>query len=650
MLSAPDVVGKGAWSVVKRCSVIPPYVPKAVEQSSVLLRGSRCQYVVKIIEKDYLISLTSGDVERAMAEVKREIEVLKHIPPQKHVVNFIEEFETDHQFLLIFEDVQCGDLCELILKSPGAKLEEERAKKYTYQLIQAVLHCHVNDVIHRDIKPENLLVNESDDLKLTDFGLAKWAKGGGAAASSPPSSSSSAPSVGATRWLVAFPGAEKLEGRRIVCSDVIGTPRYGAPEMFYAKFSQTQYDGYKADTWSVGIVAFILLSGAFPFFSGPGATEQETFKSILETPLSVPKEVSSEAADFLKRILHKDPQKRLSLADALDHPWMEKVAIKPIYTSETIDKHRLQGTTNVATILSDCAAEIDQLHLTIAKLRREVLTHRLKSADAANAAAGAKKIGVVGGKESLASSLRRAETPTGSRARTGASPAPTSARLGVSPMRPGSATARSAVGTVRTSSPSVIPDRTVSRGGSTTQQQPAAVVRPASATGGAGVRTASPLSRSSPSTQRRGTPLRPTGVNGVSPATAAPPVAGGKPRTATPGATSRVSSSNGIRPSSAGPATAAGTAGASSSSSAFGVGDAVIYKSCRAVVQFSGPTTFGAGTWVGLEMLEGNEGSNDGSSVFDKRRYFTCPKGKGVFVRASQIKRADGENGAAGDL
>jgi serine/threonine protein kinase len=635
-----DIVGKGAWSVVKRCSVIPPYVPKAVEQSSVL-RGSR-QYVVKIIEKDYLISLTNGDVERAMAEVKREIEVLKHIPPQKHVVNFIEEFETEHQFLLIFEEVQCGDLCELILKSPGAKLEEERAKKYTYQLIQAVLHCHVNDVIHRDIKPENLLVNDGDDIKLTDFGLAKWAKGSAAS----PSSSLNA----AARWLVAFPGAEKLEGRRIVCSDVIGTPRYGAPEMFYAKFSQTQYDGYKADTWSVGIVAFILLSGTFPFFSGSGATEQETFKSILETPLSVPKEVSSEAADFLKRILHKDPQKRLSLVEALDHPWMEKVALAPIHTSDVIEKHRSQGTTNAAIILSECAAEVDQLHLTIAKLRRELMAQKLRSADAANNAAAAKKIGVVGGKESLASSLRRAETPTGTRARTGASPAPVSARLGVSPMRPGSATARSA-GTARTSSPSVVgPDRAVSRGGSTTHQQPTAVARPTpTATGTGGARTASPLARSSPSTQRRGTPLRPTGVNGASPVTTVPPTVAGKPRTATPGATSRMSSSNGIRPSSAAGAPVNGIAG-SSSSSTFSVGESVVYKSCRAVVQFNGPTTFGAGTWVGLEMLEGNEGTNDGSSVFDKRRYFTCPKGKGVFVRASQIKRSEGENGAAADL
>lgn len=615
-----DVVGKGAWSVVKRCSVIPPYVPKTVEQSSVLRGKVDRRYVVKIIEKEYLISLTNGDVERAMAEVKREIEVLKHIPPHKNVANFIEEFETDKQFLLVFEEVPCGDLCELILKSPGAKLEEQRAKKYTYQLIQAVLHCHVSDVIHRDIKPENLLVNDEDDLKLTDFGLAKWAKGG-AGSNQPQTTTSASSSSGSAhaKWLVSFPGAEKLFGKRIVCSDVIGTPRYGAPEMFYAKFSQTQYDGFKADTWSVGIVTFILLSGTFPFFSGSGATEQETFKSILETPLTVPKEVTQEAADFLKRILHKDPLKRLSLADALDHPWMENMALSAIHKSEAVAKHRTERTPNIDVILSDYENEVEQLHLTISKLRRELLVHKWRSADAS---AVSKKIGVAGAKESLAASLRRAETPTGSRARPGVSPGPSSARMGVSPIRPGSATARMASGPGRTSSPSVVADRTISRGGSTTQQT--SVPRPATAT----VRTASPLSRSSPSTQRRGTPLRPSVAAGSSIPTSTPTAA--SKRASTPGASSRTSVSGGARL----------TPGSlSSASPTFGAGDKVLYKNCHAVVHFNGATTFGAGTWIGLEMLEGTEGTNDGSSVFDKRRYFTCPKGKGVFVRASQIKK-----------
>jgi dynactin complex subunit len=72
------------------------------------------------------------------------------------------------------------------------------------------------------------------------------------------------------------------------------------------------------------------------------------------------------------------------------------------------------------------------------------------------------------------------------------------------------------------------------------------------------------------------------------------------------------------------------------------VGDTVFYKGNRAIVQYNGSATFGPGIWIGLEMLEGNDGTNDGASFVDKKRYFTCPKGKGVFVRASQVKKAGG--------
>ncbi|EPY31891.1 protein kinase [Strigomonas culicis] len=271
------VVGKGAWSTVKKCTPIAPYVPP----------GSRpgMKFVVKIISKEYLISLTKGDVDRAMAEVKREIDVLRHIPPHENVVTFIEYVETDSEFLLFFEEVHCGDLCELILQTPDGRLSERRSKQYTYQVIKAVLHCHLHDVIHRDIKPENLLVSDDDNIKLTDFGLAKRSKG--VCTSDEP-----VDTLDVAALIMPYPGCERLVGKRIVCSDVIGTPRYGAPEMFYAKFTQTHYDGFCADTWSIGVVTYITLSGSFPYSAGSNASEKEVFRTIMDTPLPQPADIS----------------------------------------------------------------------------------------------------------------------------------------------------------------------------------------------------------------------------------------------------------------------------------------------------------------------------------------------------------------------
>lgn len=67
----------------------------------------------------------------------------------------------------------------------------------------------------------------------------------------------------------------------------------------------------------------------------------------------------------------------------------------------------------------------------------------------------------------------------------------------------------------------------------------------------------------------------------------------------------------------------------------------MIYKGAKATIHFFGTTSFGPGVWLGVEMMEGNEGTNDGTSFVDKKRYFSCPRGKGVFLRTSQVKKMD---------
>ncbi|EAN80910.1 protein kinase, putative, partial [Trypanosoma cruzi] len=201
LIDEDAVVGRGAWSVVKRCTPIAPYEPPALRPGM--------KVVVKIIEKEYLISLTKGNVERAMAEVKREIDVLRHVPAHENIVTFLEYIETEKEFLLFFEEVQCGDLCEIILQAPEGKLTEEKAKHYTYQTIKAVLHCHIHDVIHRDIKPENLLVSDDDNIKLTDFGLAKRSKG--VCTFAEPRDL-----LDPVALCMPYPGAERIIGKRVV--------------------------------------------------------------------------------------------------------------------------------------------------------------------------------------------------------------------------------------------------------------------------------------------------------------------------------------------------------------------------------------------------------------------------------------------------
>jgi tRNA A-37 threonylcarbamoyl transferase component Bud32 len=622
-----DVVGRGAYSVVKVCTPLGSYVPP----------GSRpgMKYVVKIIEKEYLISLAKGDVEMAMAEIKREIDVLRHIPPHENVVTFLEYVETEKQFLLFFEKVQCGDLCELILQSSSGKLTEEKSKLYTYQIIKAVLHCHLHDIIHRDIKPENLLVSEDDNIKLTDFGLAKRSRGvcTGDAPKDP---------MDVTALMMPYAGCERLLGKRVVCSDVIGTPRYGAPEMFYAKFTQTHYDGFNADTWSIGVVTYITLSGSFPYSPGSNATEKEVFRTIMDTPLPKPSSISPLAWDFVQSLLNKDPSKRTPLYAALNHPWLAEVVVhRGSVVAAQLRASAISADVEAAAARFD--EEARRLRLCMAKLQGEVAALR----EERDRAAAVQQRTI----EEMQTPTRRAQTPNGL-------------------SRPRAATRAQASTTVRVSSPSrgaTIRHRTASRDSSSTGSIP----RRSSIT--RGVRGRSPLARSAGGAAvRRGTPARAGGTTPARSGTpsrtaaAAPSTSGTTATSTRSGSAARIThTTRGATPtrsatpghsaanrsrtphsSSAAASGGATTAGAASHSTnavnpanELHIGDQVTYKGYRAIVRFNGATSFGAGIWIGLEMLEGNEGTNDGSSFIDKKQYFTCPKGKGVFVRASQVKK-----------
>lgn len=597
-----EVVGRGAYSVVKVCTAIPPYVPPGTRQGMKL--------VVKIIEKSYLISLANGDVDLAMAEIKREIDVLRHIPPHENVVTFIEYIETEKQFLLFFERVQCGDLCELILQSSSGKLTEERSKLYTYQIIKAVLHCHLHDIIHRDIKPENLLVSEDDNIKLTDFGLAKRSRGvcTGDAPKDP---------LSITALMMPYSGCERLLDKRIVCSDVIGTPRYGAPEMFYAKFTQTHYDGFGADTWSIGVVTYITLSGSFPYSPASSASEREIFKTIMDVPLPKPSNISPLAWDFVRCLLNKDPSKRTPLYAALNHPWLADVVVQ----RGSVVAAQLRG----SAISLDCEAacvqfdeEVRRLRTCMTRLEGEITSLREERDQALQAQTVPE----------LSTPQRRAQTPSGlSRPRSARSPAASSARIA----SPGRGAIHQRASSRDSSLNGSIHGRTpVSR--SVRARSPLA-----RSAGGSAVRRGTPARSGGTTPARSSTPSRTTGprsnsiTRSVYGARAATPTRttasaqGGATRSRTP--QSNVGSSLGHSSSSVNPA------------NELHVGDQVTYKGYRAVVRFNGATAFGAGIWIGLEMLEGSEGTNDGSSFIDKKQYFTCPKGKGVFVRASQVKR-----------
>ena len=161
------------------------------------------------------------------------------------------------------------------------------------ELARVVAHCHDRGVVHRDLKPENLLLASPQPdaaLKAIDFGLAALVE--------PAGGSSSAR------------GGPPL-------TELCGSPLYIAPEVLRRSY------GREADLWSVGVIAHVLLTGRAPF---EGPTEKELFDRILAQKLDFRTEpwpqLSPGARDFVSRLLERDPRRRLTARQALEHSWL----------------------------------------------------------------------------------------------------------------------------------------------------------------------------------------------------------------------------------------------------------------------------------------------------------------------------------------
>jgi serine/threonine protein kinase len=239
------------------------------------VRGST-RFAVKVISK---MTMTT---QLAVDDVVREVEILKLLRGHKNIVYFIDAYENSQSVFIVMELCQGGDLNDHIVDK-GGMFDEESAIGIVKQILHSVQHMHEHGVVHRDLKPENFMLSFMKHpreliLKAIDFGLSDICK----------------------------------EGQRL--NDTVGTPYFVAPEVLNKDY------GTKADTWSIGVVTFMLLMGHRPFF---GRNETEIFMSVLNRSLLIDEmDLSAEARDFLKVLLDRNEQTRLSANEALSHPWL----------------------------------------------------------------------------------------------------------------------------------------------------------------------------------------------------------------------------------------------------------------------------------------------------------------------------------------
>ncbi|XP_057768466.1 CDPK-related protein kinase-like [Salvia miltiorrhiza] len=223
----------------------------------------------------------------AIEDVRKEVKILRALTGHTNLIQFYDAYEDHDNVYVVMELCEGGELLDKIL-SRGGKYTEDDAKLVMIQILNVVSFCHLQGVVHRDLKPENFLFTSKEEdstLKAIDFGLSDFVK-----------------------------PDERL-------NDIVGSAYYVAPEVLHRAYST------EADVWSIGVIAYILLCGSRPFWA---RTESGIFRAVVKAEPTYEEQpwptLSSEAKDFVKRLLNKDPRKRMSAAQAMCHPWLRNTS------------------------------------------------------------------------------------------------------------------------------------------------------------------------------------------------------------------------------------------------------------------------------------------------------------------------------------
>uniref|UniRef100_A0AAV2LPP2 Uncharacterized protein n=1 Tax=Knipowitschia caucasica TaxID=637954 RepID=A0AAV2LPP2_KNICA len=283
---------------------------------------------IKIVNREKLS-------ESVLMKVEREIAILKLIE-HPHVLKLYDVYENKKYLYLVLEHVSGGELFDYLVKK--GRLTPKEARKFFRQIISALDFCHSHSICHRDLKPENLLLDEKNNIRIADFGMAS------------------------------------LQVGDSLLETSCGSPHYACPEVIRGE----KYDGRRADAWSCGVILFALLVGALPF-------DDDNLRNLLEKVklgvFHMPHFIPPDCQSLLKGMIQVDPGKRFTLEQIQKHTWYlagknepepeqpvpRKVSIRTLCAPEDIDPDVLESMHSLG-----CFRDKD-------KLSKDLLTDDLES-------------------------------------------------------------------------------------------------------------------------------------------------------------------------------------------------------------------------------------------------------------------------------
>ncbi|XP_066433103.1 mitogen-activated protein kinase 7 [Eleutherodactylus coqui] len=341
-----ETIGTGAYGVV----------------SSARRKDSGQKFAIKKIPNAF-------DVVTNAKRTLRELKILKHFK-HDNVIAIKDILRPavpycDFKSVYVVLDLMESDLHQIIHSSQPLTLEH--ARYFLYQLLRGLKYIHSANVLHRDLKPSNLLINENCELKIGDFGMA--------------------------RGLCTKPDEYKY-----FMTEYVATRWYRAPELMLSLHEYTQ----AIDMWSVGCI-FAEMLGRKQLFPGKNYIHQlQLIMTVLGTPSNqVIRAIGAErvrayiqslpsrqpvpwtelypqgdrkALDLLSKMLRFDPRERISVREALRHPFLSKYH-DPDDEPECVPAFDFGFDKKILTkeqIKEAIVAEIDNFHRRREGIRRQI--------------------------------------------------------------------------------------------------------------------------------------------------------------------------------------------------------------------------------------------------------------------------------------
>ena len=245
---------------------------------------------MKVIKKD-------KENELDEQEIRNEINILKQLS-HPNIVKIYEFYISENHYYIITEFCKEGELFSYIKN----KYSERQLAVLFYQVFSGLWYLHDNKILHRDIKLENIMISQKEKDNETGEELF-WAK------------------------IIDF-GTAKIFEKNKKEKDVVGSSYYIAPEVLKQNYNE------KCDTWSVGVILYMMLVGRAPF---DGKDDEEIICKINSADYNSNEprlmKHSPEVRDLVSKLLQKDTDKRYSAKEAIAHPWFQKYGGRSLYSN-----------------------------------------------------------------------------------------------------------------------------------------------------------------------------------------------------------------------------------------------------------------------------------------------------------------------------